>query len=168
MNTTSTSFPDLVQENASGSDSDTNPDDTSEYYQPISDTDYFDDQQVNSDEEHHSFQASDSEIHRLPNGYRTREAEDGIASLDLNDDVEDAEEMMMGDGSDLQIVRAFREDESRRNAPLTAENAVRVMEAMRGVSFVGLPPDWAHTVPEHRWIHQLRRRSQPPQSPTSS
>ncbi|PPD66692.1 hypothetical protein GOBAR_DD36426 [Gossypium barbadense] len=63
--------------------------------------------------------------------------------------------------------RAFREDERRRNAPLTAENAMRVREAMRGVAFAGLTPDWANQIPEDRWIDQLRRLRQP-QRPSST
>ncbi|KAL0378679.1 UNVERIFIED_CONTAM: hypothetical protein Sradi_3173400 [Sesamum radiatum] len=50
------------------------------------------------------------------------------------------------------IERSFREDERRRNAPLTAENAVRLMEAMRGISLGGGAPDWAGQVPEDQWI----------------
>ncbi|PPR90513.1 hypothetical protein GOBAR_AA30169 [Gossypium barbadense] len=65
------------------------------------------------------------------------------------------------------ISRAFREEERRRNAPLTAENAMRVREAMRGVAFAGLTPDWANQIPEDRWIDQLRRLRQP-QRPSST
>lgn len=71
----------------------------------------------------------------------------------------------MREVSDTAIRRAFREDESRRNAPLTAENAMRVREAMRGVSFAGLAPDWAHQVPEDQWIDRLRRLRQPQPQP---
>lgn len=58
---------------------------------------------------------------------------------------------------EASISRAFREDESRRNAPLTAENASRVMDAMRGVRFPGSAPEWADEVAEDRWIDRLRR-----------
>lgn len=118
--------------------------------------------------------------HGLTNGaYYTRSeeaAENGIASLQVNDDVEeksseDEEEERMGpmrEASDSDILRAFREDESRRNAPLTTENATRVMEAMRGVSFGGVAPDWVGQVPEDQWIDRLRRLRQPPQRTSSS
>ncbi|CAL9213998.1 unnamed protein product [Arabidopsis halleri] len=56
-----------------------------------------------------------------------------------------------------EIRRAFEEDERRRRSPLVAENAVRVMEAMRAISFPGTAPDWASDVNEDRWIDQLRR-----------
>jgi solute carrier family 25 iron transporter 28/37 len=59
-------------------------------------------------------------------------------------------------------LRAFREDESRRNAPLTPENATRVMEAMRGVSLGSFVPDWAGGVGGEQWIDELRRLRQPP------
>lgn len=58
--------------------------------------------------------------------------------------------------SETAIQRAFIEDENRRNAPLPAENATRVMEAMRGISFTGLAPDWSGRVGEDTWINQLR------------
>ncbi|KAE8039350.1 hypothetical protein FH972_011771 [Carpinus fangiana] len=136
----------FVADGANGSDSETNSDETQEHYQPISAVGYDDDEDSDrgrSDEDGH---------HGLANGaYYTRSeevAENGIASL--------------------QILRAFREDESRRNAPLTPENATRVMEAMRGVSFGGVAPDWAGQVPEDQWIDRLRRLRQPPQRTSTS
>ncbi|XVE58965.1 hypothetical protein DITRI_Ditri05aG0005700 [Diplodiscus trichospermus] len=171
MNAISTSQTDLIEDsnNGSGNDSDTNHDDAPEYYQPIS---AFDDDgnedhddlgdQVNPDEQHHYPSPS--------NGYVNR-VENGISSLHLGDvaagEEEEQEEERMREASETAIRRAFREDESRRNAPLTAENAMRVREAMRGVSFAGLTPDWANQVPEDRWIDQLRRLRQP-QRPSST
>ncbi|KAK8596558.1 hypothetical protein V6N13_001177 [Hibiscus sabdariffa] len=168
----STSPIDLIQESnngsGSGSDSDTNHDDAPAYYQPISavddddDTDQEDlDDQVNSDEEHH---------HRiLSNGYMNR-VENGISSLQVggvdNDEEQDGgeeeeEQERRREASDTAIRRSFREEENRRNAPLTPENAMRVREAMRGVSFAGLTPDWVNQIPEDRWIDQLQRLRQP-------
>ena len=149
--------------NVSSIDSDTNHDDTPEYYQPISAVDDDDDyeeqeglgDQVNSDEEYH--------YPRLSNGYVNR-VENGISSLQVSGvaaEEEEEEEERMREASDTAIRRAFREDEGRRNAPLTPEIAMRVREAMRGVSFAGLTPDWANQVPEDRWIDQLRRLRQP-------
>ncbi|XWS74400.1 hypothetical protein CRYUN_Cryun02cG0212200 [Craigia yunnanensis] len=168
MNAMSTSPTDLIEEsnNVSGSDSDTNHDDAPEYYQPISavDDDDYEEQEglgdhVNSDEEHH--------YPSLSNGYVNR-VENGISSLHVGGvAAEEEEEERMREASDTAIRRAFREDESRRNAPLTPEIAMRVMEAMRGVSFTGLTPDWANQVPEDRWIDQLRRLRQP-QRPSST
>ncbi|KAK9942127.1 hypothetical protein M0R45_007815 [Rubus argutus] len=66
-----------------------------------------------------------------------------MSSLQLNDDVEgthysDDEEESEVEGSDSEITKAFREDESRKNVSLTPENAARVMEAMRGIPL----PEW--------------------------
>ncbi|KAL4296468.1 hypothetical protein GQ457_12G030220 [Hibiscus cannabinus] len=164
MNAISTSPIDLIQEsdNGSDSDSDTNHDDAPEYYQPISAVDDDDadqedsDDQVNSDEEHH---------HRnLSNGY-INGVENGISSLHVGGVATEQEEEE--EERREAIRRAFREEESRRNAPLTPENAMRVREAMRGVSFAGLTPDWANQIPEDRWIDQLRRLRQP-QHPSST
>ncbi|KAJ1384529.1 hypothetical protein SESBI_42475 [Sesbania bispinosa] len=123
---------DVIDENGNGSDSDANSDDAPEYYQPIS---AVDDDGISDGE-------NGVEFRQLPNGYGG--AENGISSLNLNDG------------------RALSEDENRRNAPLTTENATRVREAMRGVSFAGTAPDWASQVPEDRWIERLRRLRQSP------
>ncbi|KAM5583086.1 hypothetical protein ABKV19_003147 [Rosa sericea] len=158
-------------ENHSGSDSDTNidDDDAAEYYQPVSAVDSED------DEENHHLQndAVVSHSQLLPNGVIVNQAQRGVSSLRLNDDVEgdngssseqEEEEVEIVGGSDSAITRAIREDESRRHAPLTPENATRVMEAMRGISFVGVAPDWADRIPEENWIDRLRRLRQSPQS----
>lgn len=153
---------DAAVENHSGSDSDTNidEDDAAEYYQPVSAVDSEDEeQQLEND-------AVVSHSQMLPNGVIVNPAQRGMSSLQLNDDVEgnhysdDEEESETVEGSDSEITRAFREDESRRNAPLTPENATRVMEAMRGISFAGVAPDWAGRVPEDNWIDRLRRLRQ--------
>ncbi|XP_011003263.1 PREDICTED: uncharacterized protein LOC105110057 [Populus euphratica] len=177
MNATPFSPPDLLQDNNLESDTETNPDDTSEYYQPISAVDYDDSHsdQSNSDEEQHNNpQFSDFHQRHLDNGHCARQAEDGISTLNLNEDVEgkssssedgdeeELEEEIVGEASETAILRAFREDESRRNAPLTPENATRVMEAMRGVSFGSFVPDWAGGAGGEQWIDELRRLRQPP------
>ncbi|XP_027181231.1 uncharacterized protein LOC113779726 [Coffea eugenioides] len=172
MNAVTSSPHDFLEDNAGvGSDSETNTDELPEYYQPISaeagedeeELDLFDQQNSNSDDD----SGSD---HRLPNGY-VHCMENGVSSLDLSSDdegereqkeVEEDEELRMREASDVAIQRAFREDENRRTAPLTPENAVRVMEAMRGVSFAGLSPDWACRIPEDQWIDQLRQIRRPP------
>lgn len=142
-------------ENGDGSDSDANSDDAPEYYQPISAAD----DDGNSDGEH------GGEFRQLPNGFAVHSAaENGISSLDLNDVAEksssDEEEEEEDERSREELERALREDENRRNAPLTTENATRVMEAMRGVSFAGVVPDWAARDPDDSWIDQLRRLRQ--------
>lgn len=151
-------------EGTQGSDSDTNSDEAPENYQPISAVDY-DNGEVSSD---------DDPASGLTNGgycAQSEEAENGISSLQINaeveeksseDDGDDGEEERMREAYDSAVLRAFREDESRRNAPLTPENAMRVMEAMRGVSFGGVAPDWAGRVPEDQWIDRLRRLRQSP------
>lgn len=149
-------------ENHSGSDSDTNidEDDAAEYYQPVSAVDSED------EEQHLENDAVVSHSQMPPNGVIVNPAQRGMSSLQLNDDVEgrhysdDEEESETVQGPDSEITRAFREDESRRNAPLTPENATRVMEAMRGISFAGVAPDWADRVPEDHWIDRLRRLRQ--------
>ncbi|XP_004235376.1 uncharacterized protein [Solanum lycopersicum] len=165
--------PDFIQENAAGSDSDSNPDDSPEYYEPISSTADDDDVHI-SDQIPDHVQSSDDEecdessnFHRLPNGY-VNCVENGISSLDLSDEdgeykseVEEEEERIRA-ASDTAVRRAFREDESRRNTPLTTENARRVMEAMRRISFGGVAPDWTSQVPEDQWIDHLQRLRSPP------
>lgn len=92
------------------------------------------------------------------------QVENAVSSLRLN---EDEDEERMREASDSAIRMAFREDETRRNAPLSPENAMRIMEAMRGVSFGGVAPDWTRIVSEDRWIDQLRRLRQTPSSPNN-
>ncbi|KAL3580298.1 hypothetical protein D5086_018133 [Populus alba] len=176
MNATPFSPPDLLQDNNLESDTETNPDDTSEYYQPISAVDYDDSHsdQSNSDEEHHNNpHFSDYQQQHLDNGHCERQAEDGISTLNINEDVEgkssssedgdeeELEEERVGEASETAILRAFREDESRRNAPLTPENATRVMEAMRVCrlgSFVRLIGRVG--LVGEQWIDELRRLRQ--------
>ncbi|KAG5549718.1 hypothetical protein RHGRI_014875 [Rhododendron griersonianum] len=143
---------DFTQENTEGSDSDSNADELPEYYQPISSGEDVSDP---ADSDH-----DDSGFHRLANGYAQGLGNE-ICSIDLSDGEEEGQNNEGKGGeeeaaSESEIVRAFREDESRRNAPLPPEAAARVVEAMRGVSFSGLAPDWANQVPENQWINQLR------------
>lgn len=150
---------DFSRENAEESDSDSNTDELPEYYQPISNGDEHDEDV--SDPANSNRNGTDFHFHPLPNGYADRVGNE-ISSIDLSDGEEkENNEGVEVDGeeevaSESEIVRAFREDESRRNAPLRPEAAARVMEAMRGVSFSGLTPDWANRVPEDQWINQLR------------
>ncbi|KAM4083531.1 hypothetical protein ACB094_08G064400 [Castanea mollissima] len=158
MNAVSTDF---IQESGNGSDSDTNPDESPEYYQPISAVDDEESDQLSSDEDHASG------FHRLPNGISSLEITDGVEHEDEEGENENEEEESR-EIPDSATVRAFSEDESRRNAPLSPENATRVMEAMRGVSFGGVAPDWVGLVPEDQWIDRLRRLREPPQTSSSS
>ncbi|KAL3850567.1 hypothetical protein ACJIZ3_012449 [Penstemon smallii] len=152
----------LADNGAVGSDSDTSSDDSPEYYQPITTADGGENEGEFSDED------GELDHHQLPNGYASLAI--GVSSIDLSDsedeveEEEEEEEMMQ----ETAIERALREDESRRTAPLTAENAGRVMEAMRGISFGGSVPDWAGRVSEDEWIHQLRSRLRRPTSDPSS
>ncbi|KAL6979033.1 hypothetical protein U1Q18_020698 [Sarracenia purpurea var. burkii] len=168
MNPVSNSGNDFIQESAEGSDSDANDDDFPEYYQPISAGDDHD-EDVSDPTSSDGNSDDESEFPRLANGYADRIG-NGISSVALSDDEErksNEEEEEAGEeegtrvASDSAMLRPFREDESRRNAPLTPEAATRVMEAMRGVSFNGFTPIWAHQVPEDQWINQLRRLRQP-------
>ncbi|CAL1368705.1 unnamed protein product [Linum trigynum] len=159
--------------NHAGSDSDTSIDEVPEYYQPISHADENDEEEEDESADHANH-APNSGI--LENGHCfAHEAQSWISSLHLNgvktdeDDEnqvveEEGEmEMVVAESSNSSVVQAFREDENRRNAPLTPENATRVMEAMRGISFVGSAPDWAGEIPETQWIDRLRRIRQMPQ-----
>ncbi|KAK3015675.1 hypothetical protein RJ639_007512, partial [Escallonia herrerae] len=145
-----------------GSDTDTNPDESPEYYQPISAGGEGDGNL--SDRSSHDDR--DSDFHGLPNGH----AENGISALDLSDGdgEEEEEEFRTREAADTAVLRAFSADESRRNAPLAPENAARVMEAMRGISFGGVAPDWAERVPEDRWLDQVRRLRRQPASATAT
>ncbi|GAB2284735.1 hypothetical protein Dimus_019189 [Dionaea muscipula] len=87
------------------------------------------------------------------------EAERQVALIEEAERQEEEEERRRA-ASESAMRRAFQEDESRRNAPLTPENATRVIQAMRGISFGGSAPEWAHSLPEDRWIDQLRRLRQ--------
>ncbi|KAF8402574.1 hypothetical protein HHK36_010660 [Tetracentron sinense] len=173
---------DFFLENAGGSDSDSNSDDSPDYYQPISaveDENEDSDQglSIENDGDHvpdssdfNSFSSENPNFHRFSNGF-VHGAENGISSLDLNDDdLENSEgeaEERTREASDTAFSRAVRDDESRRNAPLAPENASRIMEAMRGVSFGGFAPDWVDRLPEDRWVDQLRRLRQAPTSTTT-
>lgn len=138
----------MFTDNGSGSDSDTNTADSPEYYQPLSSA-----EEEEDEEEYHR----DLTVQSLPNGYINC-VENGVSALDLTDDDDDEEEENEEERMrEAAIRRAIREDEMRRNAPLPAENATRVMEAMRGISFGGFTPNWAEQVPEDRWINELRR-----------
>nr|XP_043629420.1 mating-type protein A-alpha Z4 [Erigeron canadensis] len=135
------------QDNADGSDTDTISDD---YYEPISIQEDEDDDGQDSSDRNSDHDLVSDYPHQLSNGC----VQNGINSLDLNsdnDDEEEEEERMREE----EVRRAFREDENRRRAPLTQENANRVREAMRGISFSGLVPDWAGRVPEDRWVDQI-------------
>ncbi|XP_047954773.1 uncharacterized protein LOC125200960 [Salvia hispanica] len=148
-----------------GSDSDSNADDSSDYYQPISSVDNgAEDSDDTAGEGDLSDRDPNSTFHQLPNGW----LENGVSSLDISDDDDDAEkEVEEATESERAIERAFREDEARRNAPLTAENTGRVMDAMRQISFGGGAPDWAGQIPEDQWIDRLRRL-RPPSSAASA
>uniref|UniRef100_A0A2N9IP73 Uncharacterized protein n=1 Tax=Fagus sylvatica TaxID=28930 RepID=A0A2N9IP73_FAGSY len=134
MNAVSNSTTEFMEESGNGSDSDTNPDETPEYYQPIS-----------------AVEDEDSDQRKIAVRMRWR-----MKRREIAEDLDSA------------VLRAFREDESRRNALLLPENATRVMEAMRGVSFGGVAPDWAGQFPEDQWIDRLRRLRQPPQDNSTS
>ncbi|KAL7124719.1 hypothetical protein ABFS83_14G067600 [Erythranthe nasuta] len=140
------------------SDSESNSDDSSEYYQPISTADGEDEEETNA-----SDQDPNLNFHRLPNGW----VENGLSSLDLTDE-EEGEDEDEGEATESEsaIESAFREDERRRSAPLTEENAVRVMDAMRGISFGGgaAAPDWAGQVSDDQWIDRLMRLRRPSSS----
>ncbi|KAF6146943.1 hypothetical protein GIB67_002442 [Kingdonia uniflora] len=132
---------DFAQDNA-GSDSDSNSDDSPDYYQPIS--------AVDSDEE--------TQSDENPNGYVA--AEIGISNIHLKEEEDYGDEEAERVRLELAVSKAFRDDERRRNAPLPPENATRILDAMRGISLV--VPDWSGRVSEDQWVDQLRRLRQQP------
>ncbi|KAD3067517.1 hypothetical protein E3N88_35397 [Mikania micrantha] len=124
MNAISNSDINFTEEIADGSDTETIPDESPDYYEPISNVAIDDDDSSdhNSDSDH------EPNFHRLPNG----DVENGISHLDLSNE-EDEEERMRE-----EILRAFREDESRRRAPLTQENT---FSTLAHLEFAPVPVD---------------------------
>lgn len=164
-----TALPDVIQvaDYHNGSDSDTNIDDDDasavEFDQPVSAVDSEDDEdQIGNDAVpiHSQLHSNGVTVNQIDRGISSLQLNDGVGRNDrLNsssDDEAEAEEVEEEVASDSEIIRAFREDENRRNAPLTAENATRVREAMRGISFAGAPPHWAGLIPENNWMDRLR------------
>ncbi|KAL9270644.1 Mitochondrial RNA-splicing protein MRS4-like protein [Drosera capensis] len=162
------------ENDAGDSDSGTHScDDIPDYYQPISSVAIRDGDDEDEEEEeetrHHYTIGSRSEDHEpldhhgLSNGHADHHGRTmamRMRSVDLSEEdaeMKEEQEELRAAEVDLVMRRAFEEDESRRNAPLTPENASRVMQAMRGVSFAGYAPDWAQALPEDQWIDQLRR-----------
>lgn len=148
--------------NNAGSDSDSNSvEEWQDYYEPISAVDL--DGGDNNDEESYLPINGDKFSNGLSNGHcMIQEAVDGVSSISINGNAEaksDTEEETetVTVTPDSEIRTAFEEDERRRRSPLLVENAARVMEAMRAISFPGTAPDWASDVNEDRWVDQLRR-----------
>ncbi|CAN6467339.1 unnamed protein product [Victoria cruziana] len=83
---------------------------------------------------------------------------DGISRIDVDDqDDREEEEERSRAASEAAMLTAFREDESRRNAPLSPERSSAVVNAMRNISFDGSQPSWANQIPEDQWIDRLRQ-----------
>ncbi|CAL5352869.1 unnamed protein product [Camellia sinensis] len=85
-----------------------------------------------SDDDSDGDSDDDSVFSYLANGY-VNPVEIRISSIDLRDDEdtksnEEDDDERMREVIDSAIRRAFRKDESCRNAPLTAETATREME----------------------------------------
>ncbi|KAL2899272.1 E3 ubiquitin-protein ligase MGRN1 [Bienertia sinuspersici] len=170
MNATSISRDDLIADNVGDSDSDTNSDEISDYYQPISSIEGGEDPDANNPMISNGFlHHAEIQHNSIINGH-DYSAENGLRSLDLSEDdeeresEEDEEDERRRVEMESAMWKAFEEDESRRNAPLSTDNATRVMEAMRGISFSGSTPDWVHHVPEDNWVDRLQRIRQPPHS----
>ncbi|VVA90254.1 unnamed protein product [Arabis nemorensis] len=153
-----------MEENNAGSDSDTNTvDDSQDYYEPISAVDLDcgdDDDAGNNEEDNYSPIGGDGFSNGLSNGHcMIPETEERISSISINGHAEPKSESEEDteaetEAPESEIRTAFEEDERRRRSPLMADNAARVMEAMRAISFPGNAPDWAS---EDRWVDQLRR-----------
>lgn len=86
----------------------------------------------------------------------------GMSGLDLASDNEDANDGGEADEEEEQCpaeaaaARALSEDERRRRAPLPADAAARIVDAMRRVAFPGAPPSWADSIPDDQWLDRLR------------
>ncbi|KAH0468657.1 hypothetical protein IEQ34_001889 [Dendrobium chrysotoxum] len=151
----------VIDENDSDAESDST--DDSQFYHPISSYDLDDTEELgdtrtpailtNGGNLEHELIPNLTGLHLL--------AENGIAALDLNGYsrilASEEEEEATAREREASILRAFREDESRRNAPLPPENSARIVSVMRGVSFPDYTPDWVNRVPEDQWLDQLRR-----------
>ncbi|CAH2038707.1 unnamed protein product [Thlaspi arvense] len=151
----------LFAENNAGSDTDSNSvEESQDYYEPISAVD-LDGGDGDGEEGNYRPISGDGFSNGLSNGHcMIPEAEDGISSISIHGDAEpksEGEEDTETETPDSEIRTAFEEDERRRRSPLMVENAARVMEAMRAISFPGTAPDWASDVTEDRWVDQLRR-----------
>ncbi|KAK9124619.1 hypothetical protein Sjap_014221 [Stephania japonica] len=134
-----------------GSDSESNSDDALDnHYQPIPAQD------LNDEEENDYIESNGSSAGAFQNPNNNGHGHH-IEEEEVRGDDDSEEEIAVSEA----ISRAFSEDDRRRTAPLTPEAATRIRDAMRGVSFGGTPPDWAHSVPEDRWIDQLRRLRTP-------
>ncbi|KAL6003104.1 hypothetical protein ACLOJK_023327 [Asimina triloba] len=138
----------------------------SEGYRPISPlSDDDDDERINGQDLISHVGELNSVDFQTPlpcNGHSS--VENGVSNLNLTSDEEEEEkeeEETIRRASELAITRAFREDDSRRSAPLTPENASRIVDAMRGISFPGFPPDWAAHVPEDEWMDRLQGLREP-------
>ena len=98
----------------------------------------------------------DSVFPHLANGY-TNPIEIRVSSIDLSDDEntksnEEDDDERMREVTDSAIWKALREDESRRNAPLTAERAMKGLE--------GCGPRilyWTKAPNSEDWVSQGRR-----------
>ncbi|CAH8354454.1 unnamed protein product [Eruca vesicaria subsp. sativa] len=151
-----------MEEN-SDSDSNSVEESQEDYYEPISAVDLDGGNDDVEEEDSYLSINGDGVSNGLSNGHcMIPEAVDGISSVSINGNAEaksDTEEETetVTVTPDLEIRTAFEEDERRRRSPLLVENAARVMEAMRDISFPGTAPDWASDVNEDRWIDQLRR-----------
>lgn len=103
---------------------------------------------------------TDPDLDAVPH-HRLDEAGNGISALDLASDDDEAAEGAEEEEEDGDLrpeeaaARAFSEDERRRRAPLPADAAARIVDAMRGVEFPGAPPAWVGSVPEDQWIERL-------------
>ncbi|KAF5956071.1 hypothetical protein HYC85_008927 [Camellia sinensis] len=95
--------------------------------------DYIQNSDGDSDDDSDGDSDDDSVFSHLANGY-ANPVEIRVSSIDLSDDEdtknnEENDDERMREVTDSAIRRAFKEDESRRNAPLTTETATRVMES---------------------------------------
>ena len=98
----------------------------------------------------------DSIFPHFANGY-ANPVEIGVSSIDLNDDEdtksnEENDDERMREVTDSAIRRAFREDESRQNAPLMAETTTRVMEGWGPIILY-----WTKAPNSEDWVCQGRR-----------
>ncbi|KAL5709802.1 hypothetical protein ACHQM5_020445 [Ranunculus cassubicifolius] len=151
----------------SDDDSETNINsDGDDYYQPISAVD--DSTSDREEGEEHIFNESNggNSVNSIPSLGSPNNCHDlGLSNghtRGMNFNEEETEDGETSEAEEEErrreaIRRAFREDETRRNARLPRENATRIMNAMREISFGGFTPVWADQVPEHQWINQLER-----------
>lgn len=96
-------------------------------------------------------------LNSLPDDYYVNVTEWGVKSRSKQEDRKWRWREENERGTRNSNIESILKGRGWRNALLSEEIVTRVTEAMRGVLFGGLAPDWTNYFPEHWWVDQLRR-----------